>query len=475
MNKRILANLVFFVFVSMLLAVWAVNNVISFDFLKHPYRVTATFDTSPGLFAGSQLTYLGHAIGTVGSVKLHDGNVLVTLKIDNGVKLPAALSASVLRQSAVGEPYVELDPLPGTNPNGGKLLAKGDHIPIEHTSTPLAYSDLFKALGNLVGAVPPQDLNTLVHELALGLNGRSDSIRQLFAGADQLTAAFAAKSDELDATLTALTQFTHMLAGQSGALGSSVDNIAALAASLHQSSQTIAALLDTGPGFAGRVADIIARSKGDLGCLFDALGAVSARLNSATLAAELAQTISTGPQLLAILKDVTDIQPDGPYNKGNFEFNVGGPPPVPAYTKPLTLPAVPALPTCTGSTLAASGSGPPSATGGAITPVGPGGSNAVPGAGTPVHPGGPGVASPSTKPASGGGVSPLLKTALWVMLALLVLLGLFVAARRWIWVPLKRDRDDLEPEAPAPIEAVVAVGAAPTSGLQKELEDGNDD
>src|SRR5256714_2339811 len=224
-HRRIVYNLAFFGVIGLALAVWAATSVISFDFVDRPYKVTAQFDTSPGLSPRFEVTYLGQRIGAISKVELGKKLVTATMKLDRDRKVPRAVNAAVRRKSAVGEPYVDLQPSPNTDPDTGPRLARGDRIPVERTSTPLAYSDLFKAVDQLVDAIDPGDLRTLVHELAVGVDGRGDSLRQLFVGVDQITGDLADNAQLLDSTIAALTTLTHTVATHSGAVASSIDNL----------------------------------------------------------------------------------------------------------------------------------------------------------------------------------------------------------------------------------------------------------
>jgi phospholipid/cholesterol/gamma-HCH transport system substrate-binding protein len=236
MSRRIVINLIAFAILGVILAVWAVSNVISFDYLDKPYRVTAAFATSPGLSPDFEVTYLGHKVGAIDSVKLRKGHVDVVMRIERDVELPSPLSAAVRRKSAVGEPYVDLtrrEPS-GVQPaeGAGGRLREGDRIPLEHTSVPLSYTDLFEAVDQLVKAIEPADLRTVLHEFATGLEGRDRSIRDFVRGMDQLTADFAAKGELLEAALVELSRFTHTVAGHTRAIGSGFDNLAAIGAGL---------------------------------------------------------------------------------------------------------------------------------------------------------------------------------------------------------------------------------------------------
>src|SRR5581483_11737418 len=96
------------------------------------------------------------------------------------------LTAAASRQSAIGEPYVALSP-PAGYADGGPYLKSGYTITLAQTSVPLSYEDLFASLDHLAAAVQPSALNSLLHELALALNGRADTIRQLIGNTSDLT------------------------------------------------------------------------------------------------------------------------------------------------------------------------------------------------------------------------------------------------------------------------------------------------
>ena len=373
MSKRVLINIAVFALLGLLLGYWTVTNVVSFDFIDHPYAVNAQFTTSPGLSPHFEVTYLGQRIGAISSVKLEGDRVDVVLKIDHDVKVPAAVDAAVRRKSAVGEPYVDLSPAPGTNPNDGPRLAGGNTIGLDHTSTPLEYSQLFKAVAALVQSVQPEDLNTLVHELAVGLDGRGDSIRQLLTSANVLSNDLAQHPELVDQLVSDLSQVASTLSTHRDALGAGFDNVAALSATLAQSQQDLAALVQAGPQFTNTLADIIANSKSSLGCVLDGLGTVSATLDPPTLAA-LRHLISLSPQFEFVLQG---LEAPNTGAGGYLFFNNGANPTynVPYYATPLAPPAVPTVPSCA-SVANATGAAPAGSAG--VTPgvaAAPGGSN----------------------------------------------------------------------------------------------------
>ena len=432
MTRRVLINVAVFAVLGAVLAFWTATNVVSFDFIDHPYTVTAEFSTSPGLSPHFEVTYLGQRIGAISAVHLEGDHVEVVLKIDRSVVVPAAVDAAVRRKSAVGEPYVDLSPTAGSNPREGPRLAGGSKIGLDHTSTPLEYSQLFEAVAQLVKSVDPADLDTLVHELAVGLDGRSDSLRTLLTGANQLSTDLAQHSELVDQLITDLSQLAGTVAAHRDALGAGIDNLAAVSSTLSQSQQDLAALVQQGPQFADTLARIIGSSKASLGCVIDGLGAVGSVLDPTTIAA-LRHLISLSPQFAFVLQGLE--KPDVGAG-GLLFFNNGSDPRtnVPLYSSPLAPPGVPAVPPC--ATVANAGSGVAAGTAAPTAGVGaaPGGSSPGLGERTPaaVVP----AEGSSQKYVGGGGITGVLKPV-----GLAVLLALLVAALVW-WLLVKRRGDE---------------------------------
>src|SRR5690606_12834600 len=162
---------------------WSFATLFEVDALDDPDFVTVEFESSPGLARGFEVAYLGHAVGSVHAVALQDGFSEVVLRIDAGEELPAAVDAMARRKSAIGEPFVELAPTPGTDPSTGPRLVDGDRIPLARTSSPISYGTLFKSVDALLAAVDPDQVGTVVDELAAALDGRGDDVRRIITGA----------------------------------------------------------------------------------------------------------------------------------------------------------------------------------------------------------------------------------------------------------------------------------------------------
>jgi phospholipid/cholesterol/gamma-HCH transport system substrate-binding protein len=347
--RRVKVNLAAFVLLFLLLCSWAVRNVVHLDVIERPYRIAADFDSAPGLRSNVEVTYLGVRVGTIRSLDLRDEVVRVEMAIERGTELPVGLTAAIRRKSAVGEPYVALEPPEGYDA-GGPYLDPGDHdvIPLERTSVPLSYGDLFASFDELVDAVPPAELGSVLDELATALDGRGPALRSLFESGEDLTTTLAARSEVFDQLAGELARLTGVVAGQRDHVGRSFDNLAALAGTLAATSDDLDRLLSEAPAFALQVETLLRASLDDLGCTFSGIGGLFEAIGDEEQIDQLLRVLDRAREAdvafnTAVI-EAGDGGADGPYLTGSFGIVFDDPPPV--YDPRPELPAPPALPRC---------------------------------------------------------------------------------------------------------------------------------
>ena len=74
------------------------------------YMVQARFSTVSGLKERASVTMAGVEIGRVENIQLEDGMALVTLRIDEGVRLQEDVIASIKTMGIIGDKYVAISP-----------------------------------------------------------------------------------------------------------------------------------------------------------------------------------------------------------------------------------------------------------------------------------------------------------------------------------------------------------------------------
>lgn len=154
--------------------------LVLYGLVARPFRddgmtVTAEFGRAgQGLGTGAPVKVRGVTVGEVDEVELTGGGrVRLTLRLDEGTRVPDSVTASIEPASAFGPKFVDL--VPGAHESGGPYLANGAHI--ARTSDPRDLSDLLADADAQLGAVAPGEAFTIVHTLAQGLEGQGGRLR----------------------------------------------------------------------------------------------------------------------------------------------------------------------------------------------------------------------------------------------------------------------------------------------------------
>lgn len=173
------------------------------------YHVTAYFDSAVALYPQSHVIVMGARIGTVDSVELEDTRVRVEMTIDDGVPLPADVSATIEPLQIIGERNVVM--FPAWNPDmattGTGRLGDGDVIPVTRTVTPVEPDEGLTAFNDLAEALDPDVVSSLVEDSAAVLEGRGSEIGASLGNLASISESFAAVDDQL----VAIAESVHVL------------------------------------------------------------------------------------------------------------------------------------------------------------------------------------------------------------------------------------------------------------------------
>lgn len=360
MSRRVLLNLVAFVGVFVLMLWWAVNNIISFDFIERPYEISGEFAATAGVATNSEVAYLGVNHGAVRSVESVDGKVRITMSIDRDKQIPAGSTARIFRKSAIGEPYIDFEP-PEDYEGGGPYIEAGDTIPVERTSVPLEFSELLRSASRVLGSVEPEATRALIHELAVALNGRGEALRDLTVDSDALLATFAERADLLDSLSTNSTRLTRTVTERRASVSSAVSDLAALAETLRAVEPDTRVLLDRGTELLRTTADLVGDVKQDLDCVLSDLDSVIDVTTSEENLGHLANVLDDGPTGLEYVWLTRDDGPGGVWVRVSLLVDLTNP--ATQYVPPTELPAVPEIPVCVSPLTSESSGGPAAAEG----------------------------------------------------------------------------------------------------------------
>jgi phospholipid/cholesterol/gamma-HCH transport system substrate-binding protein len=322
-RPRVLINLAIFGTLFLLMLIEATRSIISVGAISHPYILNADFPDSIGVFTHSEVDYLGVSIGEVASVSRIPGGVKVRMTINKSHKVPVGSVANLARKSAIGEQYVDFEPPAGYTGNHGPYYLAGYTVPINSsspqsgaTTIPLQFDEFLRSAANLLNSIPPDALATVVHELAVGLNGRTDSLRTLAESGDQLSTALVSKTQALNQLITTGTRLTQTVTDHRSSLGQSLTDLSQVAATLQQAQGDTSRLLDKGDPFLQQTADIVAGQKANLDCDLKYVTNLIDLTSTPRKLQELTTLLDKGPQAFDQIMNTIDYEKTGPGNTG---------------------------------------------------------------------------------------------------------------------------------------------------------------
>jgi phospholipid/cholesterol/gamma-HCH transport system substrate-binding protein len=215
-----------------------------------PFRLSAVFKDTTGLYEGNDVRVLGVKVGTVTAVRPHGETVRVDMELPAGTEIPRGADAAIMQSSLVTDRYVELTPAYRRGP----LLPSGTLLPLSRTRNPANLDEMVRAVDQLVVALGApgkgrSDVGRLLSVSARSLDGQGRFVRDALVAAQGAMDAvsgtepdLAALTENLDSLVTALghrdkvvrrlsgnvTDATAMLARQRGDLRAVVTELASL-------------------------------------------------------------------------------------------------------------------------------------------------------------------------------------------------------------------------------------------------------
>ncbi len=245
-------------------------------FVDRSYPITADLRDSGGIFAGAEVTYRGIAVGKVGKLEFTESGVRATLDIENDApKISDDVKALVANKSAIGEQFVDLQPLSNSAP----YLHKGSNIPLSRTSVPIDTTKILMDASAFVSSIDTDSLRTLVNELGLAFAGDG---RDLSIIIDTMTSFIQTADDNFEVTQSLIRSSSSVLetlndkTSQFSTLNS---NLALLSDTLVKSDKDIRRLFDEGSSSARLVKDVVKENNKDLQAIFNDLNTTTKSLD----------------------------------------------------------------------------------------------------------------------------------------------------------------------------------------------------
>jgi virulence factor Mce-like protein len=256
-------------FVRIQLIIFTIASVVGmaamfFEYIQVPTllgigRLTVKLDLpdTGGLYRFSNVTYRGVQVGKVTAVGPTATGAQATLSIDTSPKIPADVHAAVRSISAVGEQYVDLVPRSESPP----YLRDGSVINARDTSVPQPVGPMLDRLSALVNSIPKDKLSQLLDESFAAFNGAGYDFQALVDSSAKISHDAHNTADHTRALVDDGVPFLDAQAQTTDATRRWAHNLAGVTDQLATDDPQIRKLLQTGPGFAQEVSQLLDQVK----------------------------------------------------------------------------------------------------------------------------------------------------------------------------------------------------------------------
>lgn len=263
-TRRLLVNLIAFFAVSFALVGYGVVNLLG-NPLSSPTVLTTEFPNASGLYPGFEVELNGVPVGTVSSTALTKTATKVTMSINPGISVPSNVQASVQIANDLGEQVVNLVPQAHTDSHP---LQSGANVPAQPNEVPADVGQVVATATKLLQAIPANDLNKLIGELATSLRGNAGNLRTLVDAGTTFSKEFVAYQQQFTELLANAPPSLDAVTAVAPELRQDLANTAALVQVLAQQGQTgLHNLLANGSSAFAAINNLVTSQSANLGCV----------------------------------------------------------------------------------------------------------------------------------------------------------------------------------------------------------------
>ena len=207
---------------------------------------SAVFGDVGDLSSGAQVQLADVPVGSVSSISLDGDKAKVVLTFDQGVRIPADVSAAIDRTTILGDQFVELNvPKDET----GRAAATAPELPdgavIGHTSVVPDVEQFVEAGSEVFGAISSTELAQIIEAGGEGFTGQEASLKAFLNDLDTVGTAYAQHTGDITAAVDGLNSLSAQLAPGTSQGEAALDNLSQTVAILAQNSQQFDTLLQS--------------------------------------------------------------------------------------------------------------------------------------------------------------------------------------------------------------------------------------
>ncbi|GAA1527799.1 MCE family protein [Nocardioides humi] len=188
-----------------------------------PVRFSAMFESTVGLYPGSDVQVLGVPVGRVTKVQPAGESVRVSMELDPGREVAADTAAVIIAPTLVSDRFVQLT-APWAEGEGIAKLRSGTVLDLDRTAVPVEIDDLYEGLTSVSDALGPDGANRdgalsdLLDVAAANLDGQGEGLNTMFREFGEASATLSGLDDDFFATIRNFEKLNAMLLANDSAV-----------------------------------------------------------------------------------------------------------------------------------------------------------------------------------------------------------------------------------------------------------------
>ena len=235
-------------------------------------RYQALFTQAGGLTVGNPVTVSGIKIGAVQDISLYDGEALVTFTAKSEVELGSDTAAHIRTGTLLGERVVTLESA------GDGALRPLERIPTARTSSPYSLTDVVSDLTTNTAGTDTGALNQSLDTLSQTIDQVAPQLGPTFDGLTRLSQSLNGRNESLDELLANTDDVSAILGQRSARINTLILNANDLIAVLNDRRLAIANLLANTDVVAQQLTGLVADNESELAPALAQLNSVTAML-----------------------------------------------------------------------------------------------------------------------------------------------------------------------------------------------------
>jgi phospholipid/cholesterol/gamma-HCH transport system substrate-binding protein len=240
--------------------------------LARSIRYQALFSEAGGLAPGNDVTLSGTKVGTVSDISLHNGDALVTFTVNSKYQLGSDSAAHIRTGTILGARVLTLESA------GSGTMGPNDVIPLSRTSSPYSLSEALGDLTTNAAGTNTQMLNQSLDTLSATIDQIAPQLGPTFDGLTRLSRSLNGRNETLSDLFKSASDVTGILSERSQQLNALILNGNDLLAVLVERRQTIVNLLANTSAVAKNLSGLVADNEKELAPALEKLNSVTAIL-----------------------------------------------------------------------------------------------------------------------------------------------------------------------------------------------------